>query len=87
MDSTNFEDSQKDTGLSECSVDIFDEQIEKDSVSKTARALSIIYSILIGLLTNFISSGFTSKSKKIGIAMSLCSYLLMRAVTVPSRSP
>ncbi len=81
MSDNNLEKSQQETGLSECSLDIFDEKIESNSKSKTINILNIIYAMVIGLLTNFICQNHSKKARKIGLAMSIGSYLLIRKLT------
>lgn len=56
-------------------IDVFDEQIKQHEHSKTMRALNFIYSVIVCVLSSFISKKHFKHHKIIGIIMGLLSYL------------
>ncbi len=56
-------------------IDVFDEQIKHHEHSKTVRALNFIYSVIVCVLSSFISKNHFKHHKIIGVVMGLLSYL------------
>lgn len=82
MSQASLPKSEAETGYSSNELDIFDEKIEQMRHS-SMRSLTIIYSLLVGLLSALVFKKHTSSWRKLSALLSVATYLSSRTILRP----
>jgi F0F1-type ATP synthase assembly protein I len=64
--------------------DAFEKQISKHNRSKSDHILNLIYSILVGVLSGFLTKKHSKHSKIIGLLLALTSYMVGKKASLNS---